>query len=845
MRFLLIFGLAYALAGACAGQEIPKAVDTRLTIELLAKEPEIVTPTSIAVDDRGRVLAIESHTHMRPQNYVGPPADRIRIFEDTDGDGHADRIGTFFEGSRWTMSLAIDRQGRVYVATRDEIFRLRDTNGDSQADERTPIVQLHTKANYPHNGLAGFAFDYAGNLYFGMGENFGEAYELVGSDGSIQRGSQGGHVFRCSADGGNVERYATGFWNPFHMAVDPFGRLFVVDNDPHSHPPCRLLHVVPGGNYGFKYRNGAHGLHPFTGWNGETPGSLPMAAGLGEAPSGIVTYQANQLPADYQDNLLITSWGDHRLERLRLEARGASFHGQPETFVAGGENFRPVGIAVAPDGSIFISDWVDKSYEVHGKGRIWHIKSTSARPTLEAAKSGSTAVAVGREPGTQKLYFPQNSQSDEQLTRVFADEAQGSRIRAAAMTALGADHCLDPIVDFLRSKGPAVELAQFAWSIVKERGPTADGWRLGTDQPAEVRAAALRWTSVDHLAQVWTACEDDDPFIAQAARLALARLDVVHGDLDVSQLPARQRLAALLVLRDSSQPPGRLLSHSLADADPNVRFAALQWVGEETLSDYRGELNKVLVAGSMSGELFAAYLAALEKFDTAGGPAQKERNSEQYVAETLADSRAPSEARRWALRVLRPDHPMLTIDFLRHAIDSDDVEFQREAIRTLTASPHAERTALLADIARDPKRSPSLRAEATAGLPAEQSDLLIELAGSDQPLVRCEALRSIGRRCAGRPPAIDARGHCARRSTARAVGRSRARSAVRRQSPGLRRSGRLGPTARWSRRCGRGTADLSFTRCRMCAVPHPGWPRRPDRSRFVGGRSGARSTTTH
>ena len=107
------------------------------------------------------------------------------------------------------------------------------------------------------------------------------------------------------------------------MAVDPFGRLLAVDNDPHSHPPCRLLHVVPGGDYGFKYLNGAQGLHPFTGWNGETPGSLPMAAALGEAPSGIVTYEADQLPGDYQGSLLTTSWGDHRLERTRLEAHGA------------------------------------------------------------------------------------------------------------------------------------------------------------------------------------------------------------------------------------------------------------------------------------------------------------------------------------------------------------------------------------------------------------------------------------------------------------------------------------------------------------------------------------------
>ena len=82
------------------------------------------------------------------------------------------------------------------------------------------------------------------------------------------------------------------------------------------------------------------------------------------------------------------------------------------------------------------------------------------------------------------------------------------------MTALGAANRFDPIVDFLRSKSPSVELAQYAWSIVKERGPTSDGWRLGADQPAEVRAAALRWTSSNHLAQVWTACEDDDPFIA-------------------------------------------------------------------------------------------------------------------------------------------------------------------------------------------------------------------------------------------------------------------------------------------------------------------------------------------
>ena len=90
---------------------LPKVVDPRLKIELFAAEPDIVTPTGLAVDARGRVLVVESHTHFRPEGYVGPPADRIRMFEDTDGDGRADRITTFFEGTTWTMNIGVHPDG--------------------------------------------------------------------------------------------------------------------------------------------------------------------------------------------------------------------------------------------------------------------------------------------------------------------------------------------------------------------------------------------------------------------------------------------------------------------------------------------------------------------------------------------------------------------------------------------------------------------------------------------------------------------------------------------------------------------------------------------------------------
>ena len=50
------------------------------------------------------------------------------------------------------------------------------------------------------------------------------------------------------------------FWNPFHLAFDAFGRLFAVDNNPDSRPPCRLLHTVEGGDYGYRFRNGHKGV---------------------------------------------------------------------------------------------------------------------------------------------------------------------------------------------------------------------------------------------------------------------------------------------------------------------------------------------------------------------------------------------------------------------------------------------------------------------------------------------------------------------------------------------------------------------------------------------------------
>lgn len=732
--------LLILLAAVAAPVEIPRMVDPRLKIELVAAEPDVVTPTGIAVDERGRVLCIESHTHFRPNNYVGPKADRIQMYEDSDGDAKADRITTFYEGTTYTMNLAIFRDGSVYVATRNEVFRLRDTNDDGVADERTPIIRMDTAGNYPHNGLSGFAFDFADNIYFGMGENLGVEYKLIGNDGTTLSGREGGHVFRCDRNGNHLVRWATGFWNPFHLTLDAYERLFVVDNDPDSLPPCRLLHVVQGGDYGYKFRNGRKGLHPFTAWNGELPGTLPMVAGTGEAPSGILAYESDNLPEDYRGDLLGTSWGDHRIERFKLEPQGASFRSQMQPVVVGGDNFRPVGIALAPDGSLFISDWMDKSYPIHGKGRIWKLSAKDTMPAKRPAEPSEAVLSKHRplrERGARELASPRGAGVDQlkKLAQTQADPA----IRATVIVALQANG--NAPVELPEQSLPALRaLAIQTWTGKSDL--PAD--TVKSDQP-EVHAAAVRASSFTSAAadktQVLRDLESEDPFVWQAARLHVRNA----ANLPVANVSARALMSKLLNNQEAGTAPDReTIRQALAHPDPWVRFVAIRWIGEELLSGFDNDLPKVLAAGPLTERLFSAYLAALERLNGGKRNPKDEWNPEQYLATTLTDGKTPPEALRWALRMLRPDHPSLSESRLKQFLADGDAALRAETVRTIRDGKLPTKAQLLLPLASS-ERGP-LRLEAISGLQpsdAESRKLLFAYLASPQPDERAEALRSL------------------------------------------------------------------------------------------------------
>ncbi|MEM0970891.1 MAG: PVC-type heme-binding CxxCH protein, partial [Verrucomicrobiota bacterium] len=324
------------------------------SISLFAANPDIVTPVGVAVAPDGRVFVQENHTHKRTKDYQGPEKDRILVFEDKDGDGVAETRSVFYEGLVFTTDLLFGPDGHLYVATRWFIGRFPDAATQAKATgEPEVIIRCETEGNYPHNGVGGLAIDPANPevLAFGFGENLGADYTFVGSDGTkLSGGGEGGSTYACRTDGTELRRLSTGHWNAFGMAYDLEGNLFSTDNDPNSTPPNRLLHIIPGADFGYEYRYGRSGSHPLVDWHGRNPGILGMIGPLGEAACGVISFGQGQL--------LTASWTDNRIDLHPLASEGASFSAGREPFVSGPDDFRPVHFAYAPDGkALYVTDW--------------------------------------------------------------------------------------------------------------------------------------------------------------------------------------------------------------------------------------------------------------------------------------------------------------------------------------------------------------------------------------------------------------------------------------------------------------------------------------------------------
>lgn len=481
-RFLACLLLLSPLAAEERAPEI-EILQPGVTLTEIASHPAIVTPTGVDVDEKGRIWTVLSHTHFPPEDYVGPEFDEIKVFREDGG------YEIFYDKTYHTMDLELGSDGWVYLAERGRILRIKDGDGDGLADIEEVLADLDTEGDYPHNGLSGLAWHPNGDLIFALGENFAEPWTLTSKDGTSFSGLGEGGIFRCQPDGSKLDRLARGMWNPFGVVARSDGEIFAVENDPGERPPCRLLHIVPGADFGYQRAYGNDATHPFVCWNGELRGTLPMVHPVGEGPCGV---------AELGRGLLTPSWSDHRLDFMPLEAKGATFTSSRIQLIGGSRYFRPVCIAEDPRSSDsskrawYVTDWVDGNYKLHGYGRLWKLKIDLEKAAKWVGPSGELPSPNKEAELAEKIRSGKDDHSTEELLTLA--QSSDAYISSAALNALAENAADWKPAAFSKWNDSSRPFAVVALRLA-EADPTA--WipeTLGDADP-DVRFEALRWIS--------------------------------------------------------------------------------------------------------------------------------------------------------------------------------------------------------------------------------------------------------------------------------------------------------------------------------------------------------------
>lgn len=631
------------------------------TVECVAHEPDLVNPVAMTFDERGRVWVCESLEY--PRHEAGVGRDRIKVLEDTDADGHADRFTIFAEGLNIPSGIAVGHGG-VWVANAPDLLFLEDVDGDGRADRREVVVSgfgrddTHELPNSLVWGPDGWLYGLNGVFNRSRIEQDGRKYDFTCA------------VWRVDPRSRRFELFAEGTSNPWGIAWDPAGSMFL--------SACVIDHLWHITETGYYHRQG--GAYPPHVWK---LGSIVEHHHQKAAYCGIHYFDSDAYPAEYRDRLYMGNIHGGCLNVDVLERRGATYFARPapDFLTANDAWFMPVAQKTGPDGSLYVLDWYDRyhCYQDAGRdpagidrlrGRLYRVRygeTPRSAPFDLARETDDQLIARLASPNVyfrdqaQRLLAERNSATaNRRLNELVFDDAAPLKTRMHALWALAGTGArgggaLDGELCsrlLLHDEG-----ALRAWGVRLAGNLAAAGVdlpsavrerirELAADDSADVRLqvaiAARKLFGTAHdgadvaLLLETLAASNDDPIVPaivwqnlrpalhadRQASLAvlLRRADEAGGGLQ----PVLPRLVQWLVVGDDRDPEsaGRLvgaLLHERAAADSAaeclealhqaVRHRDLMDRELETIRNQVGEHLTTLIAAKSHDRLSAAAIA--------------------------------------------------------------------------------------------------------------------------------------------------------------------------------------------------------------------------------------------